>query len=123
MRRINDVRPTLIATQELGRWRMRRQLDTEESGSLSLGFAVGRSLCESASVCLTDAWSILPQICFGHIHRRREGPVEPGRGDTPGRCRHRENGRLGPQHLRLTTSACWVFVRFRLEAGPRDNRR
>jgi hypothetical protein len=69
MRRINDVRLTLIATQELGRWRMRSQLDAEESGSLSLGFAVGRSLCESASVCLTDAWSILPQICFGHIDR------------------------------------------------------
>jgi hypothetical protein len=50
MRRINDVRLTLIATQELGRWRMRSQLDAEESGSLSLGFAVGRSLCESASV-------------------------------------------------------------------------
>jgi hypothetical protein len=69
MRRINDVRLTLIATQELGRWRMRSQLDAEESGSLSLGFAVGRSPCESASVCLTDAWSILPQICFGPIDR------------------------------------------------------
>jgi hypothetical protein len=80
MRRINDVRLTLIATQELGRWRMRSQLDAEESGSLSLGFAVGRSLCESASVCLTDAWSILPQICFGPIDRDASDQRAPDRG-------------------------------------------
>jgi hypothetical protein len=67
----------MISAQELGRWRKCGQLDTKESGLPSPCLAVGKSLCESASVRPTAVRNTDPPICGGHIDRRIERPLEP----------------------------------------------
>lgn len=74
----------MIPAHELGRRRKCGQLDAEESGLLSPCFAVGKSLCESASVSLTSASMAIPPIGFGPINMREQAEIlSARRPDTP----------------------------------------